>query len=299
MHLPAPQPFKLDIQWLQAQAFRWCEGEDGWYYGFVKGHLIKVCNSGDGIEFCSDGPEESLAADVRSYFRLDQDIEPVHDALRGVGLGELVDKYDGMRILRQDPWECLVAYICSQRNDIDGITKILNKLACRYGEPVTLGGVTCNSFPSPKRLAKVGKTTLEGVDLGLSRGSRIHEVAEHTTEGTLDLSALARWPHRQARGFLMSYEGIGPKIADCVCLFSLDKAEAFPVDTHIGKALEDRYGQTYRPGAKNAGLMRWVSEYFGEHAGYAGQLLFLEQRLGMTTPFGPTVMMSSGPTRRS
>ena len=278
MHLPARQPFKLDHQWLQAQAFRWCERDDGWYYGFVKGHLIKVRNSGDGIEFGSETPEESLAADVRSYFRLDQDITPIHEALRGVEdtMARLVDVHGGMRVLRQDPWECLVAYICSQNNKIERITAIVNKLAKCYGESRTLDGVTCNSFPSAERLAKVGKTEREGLELGLSRGSRIFEVAEHATEGVLDLSALARWPHQQARGFLMSYEGIGPKIADCVCLFALDKAEAFPVDTHIAKALE-RYGQTYTAGAKNAKLSAWAKETFGDHAGYAGQLLFLDQ----------------------
>ena len=276
--MPARQPFELDLLWLQAQAFRWSPPKDGWYYGFVKGHLIKVRNSGDGIEFRSEASEESLKSDVRSYFRLDQDIKLVHDALREVGMADLVDQYGGMRILRQDPWECLIAYICSQRNDIRGITRIVDKLANCYGEPITLEDVTRNSLPSPERLTAVGKTGLEGLELGLSRGSRIFEVARHITEGILDLSALARWPHPQARAFLMSYEGIGPKIADCVCLFALDKAEAFPVDTHIGRALKKRYGKTHTAGAENAGLLQWTRDKFGSNAGYAGQLLFLEQR---------------------
>ena len=148
--MPAPQPFKLDIQWLQAQAFRWCEGEDGWYYGFVKGHLIKVRDCGDGIEFRSDAPEESLAATVQHYFRLDQDITPVHEALRGVGdtMARLVDEYGGMRVLRQDPWECLVAYICSQNNKIERITQIVNDLAECYGEPLIPAVQSRQSHPS-------------------------------------------------------------------------------------------------------------------------------------------------------
>lgn len=277
MYLTARQPFELDLRWLQAQAFRWCEGTDGWYYGFVKGHLIKVRNCDGGIEFRSNPAEESLAADVRSYFRLDQDIAPVHDALREDDkLRGLVEQYGGMRILRPDPWECLIAYICSQNNKIEGITAIVDKLAKRYGEPLTLDGVTLHSFPSPGRLAAAGESKLKGMNLGLSRASRIHEVARHITEGVLDLNALARWPHPLARGFLMSYQDIGPKIADCVCLFALDKGEAFPVDTNIGKGLE-RYGKKYTPGAENAQLMQWVRDHFGEHAGYAGQLLFLDQ----------------------
>ena len=277
MYLTAPQPFKLDLLWLQAQAFRWCE-QDGWYYGFVAGHLIKVRNSPDGIEFRSNPAEESLAADVRAYFRLDQDIAPVHDKLRQDDkLRALVDRYEGMRILRQDPWECLVAYICSQNNSIERITEILNRLADCYGESHTLDGVTCNALPSPDHLAKVDERDLEGLRLGLSREKRIQAFARDVAGGELNLEALAGLPYRLVRGGLMSYEGIGPKIADCVCLFSLGMDEAFPIDRHIENGLKKHYEKSYTAGAKNARLYEWVRDHFGKHAGYAGQLLFLEQ----------------------
>ena len=279
MYLTARQPFELDLRWLQAQAFRWCEGTDGWYYGFVKGHLIKVRNRGDGIEFRSNPAEESLAAAVRYYFRLDQDIAAVHAALRRVDetMDRLVGEYRGMRILRQDPWECLIAYICSRNNKIERITDIVNTLAERYGECQTLDGVTWNASPSAERLAKVDEQELEPMRLGLSREKRILAFARDVAGRELDLEALTRLPYRLVRGGLMSYEGIGPKIADCVCLFSLGMDEAFPVDRHIENGLKKHYGKRYTAGAKNAGLMQWVRDRFGKHAGYAGQLLFLEQ----------------------
>ena len=278
LQLPAPQPFKLELRWLQAQAFRWCEGEDGWYYGFVKGHLIKVRNSGDGIEFHSEVAEESLKSDVECYFRLDQDIKQVHDALRRDDkLSGLVDEYGGMRILRQDPWECLVAYICSQNNSVKRITEIADKLAKCYGESQTFDGVTWNAFPSAERLAEVDENELEGLRLGLSREKRILAFARDVDGGNLDLDALTRLPYRLVRGGLMSYEGIGPKIADCVCLFSLGKDEAFPVDRHIENGLQAHYSMSYTAGAKNAKLFEWAKQKFGSNAGYAGQLLFLEQ----------------------
>ncbi len=286
MHLPAPQPFELDLRWLQAQAFRWCE-RDGWYYGFVGGRLIKVRNCEGGIEFRSKPAEESLAAAVRHYFRLDQDIAAVHNALREDDkLRGLVDEYGGMRILRQDPWECLVAYICSQNNSVKRITEIVNTLAECYGEPHTLDGVNCDSFPSAERLAKVDEQELEPMRLGLSREKRILAFARDVDGGSLDLEALTRLPYRLVRGGLMSYEGIGPKIADCVCLFSLGMDEAFPVDRHIENGLKEHYEQRYTAGAKNAQLMQWVRGQFGKHAGYAGQLLFLEQlsKADNTTP---------------
>ena len=281
MYLPAVQPFKLELRWLQAQAFRWTQPEeDEWYYGFVGGALIRVRQRDDGIEFESDVPEESLKPEVQRYFHLDQDIAPIHDALRGVDdrMARLVEQYGGMRILRQDPWECLVAYICSRNNRVKGITEIVERLADCYGTSLALGNVSLHAFPTPQRLAAVGPEALAGLAPGLSRGKRIHEVATHITDGHLDLTALARMRHQHARAVLMSYEGIGAKIADCVCLFALDSPEAFPVDGHIEEGLT-AYGKKHTAGAANAHLMEWVRKTFGANAGYAGQLLFLEQYL--------------------
>ena len=189
----------------------------------------------------------------------------------------LVDRYGAMRLLRQDPWECLISCICSQNNSIDRISGIVDLLANRYGDPLVLDGVRLNTFPSPKRLAEVGSAELDGLKLGLRHGNCIYELARAITEGDLDLAALFRLPYEQAKNRLMSYDGIGPKIADCVCLFSLDKPEAFPVDRHIAATLREQYGKKYTPGAQNTGLLEWARDYFGAHAGYAGQLLFYEQ----------------------
>ena len=278
MYLPATQPFKLELSWLRSQAFRWIEGE-GWYYGVVNRNLIRIRQSGDGIEFGGGGNEESIKPYVESYFRLNQDIRPVHEALLRVDnqMAKLVETYGAMRLLRQEPWECLVSYICSQNNNIDRIAVIVNVLADRFGDSLTLDGVRLNAFPPPQRLLDVGEAELNGLKLGLNRGGRIYAVARDIVEGELDLGALRCVPYAQAKGRLMSYDGIGPKIADCVCLFSLDKAEAFPVDRHIATALWEHYGKKYTSGAKNVGLMGWARAHFGPYAGYAGQLLFHEQ----------------------
>lgn len=278
MYLPATQPYKLELWWLRSQAFRWIERED-WYYGVVNGNPIRIRQSGDGVEFGGGGSEESIKPYVESYLRLNQDIRPVHEALLRVDnqMAKLVEQCGAMRLLRQDPWECLVSYICSQNNNIDRIAAMIDVLADRYGDLLTLDGVKLNAFPPPQRLLDVGEAELNGLKLGLNRGGRIYAVARDIVKGGLDLGALRRVPYAQAKGRLMSYDGIGPKIADCVCLFSLDKAEAFPVDRHIATALWEHYGKKYTSGAQNVGLMKWARAHFGPHAGYAGQLLFYEQ----------------------
>ena len=277
MYLPACQPFKLGLHWLQGQAFRWKECA-GWFYGFVGGKLIKVRQAKGGIEFHSKASEESLRAHVSNYFRLDQAITPVHDAMRHAGLGDLVDKHGGMRILCQDPWECLVSYACSGNNNVDGITKHIDKVAKHYGKCQTLDGVTLHSLPSPECLAEVDKEGLKGLRLGLKRADLIFKLANHVTECKLDLGALANSSYEQASERLMKYKGIGPKISACVCLFSLCKDEAYPLDTHIGRRSAHLSEEKYTPGGKNSGILAWAHEQFGDHAGYAGQLLFLEGR---------------------
>ena len=222
---------------------------------------------------------------MKHYFRLDEDITAVHDALRaadGEHMPKLIDRYGHIRVLQQDPWECLAAYICSATASVERIGIMIKTLADRYGEPLTLEGEKRHSFPSPQRLAKVDESELKGLRLGLEKAHTLHKVAEDITLGELDLDALSSAPLAEARARLRKYDGIGPKIADCVCLFSLGKDDAFPVDTRIGAALEMYYGKKHTPGAENVRLLKWAREKFGSNAGYAGQLLFLDQRSSLS-----------------
>lgn len=278
MYLSAPQPFRLECDWLNAQAFRWTE-RNGWFYGIVGGQLIRVRNAdGDRIEFEGKASPDA----VTRYFRLDQGIERVHAALIEADpehMPKLIKDYGYIRVLRQDPWECLVAYICSANASVDSIRGKLNKLADAYKDTRTLDGVSCHSIPSAEQLKKAGVEGIGKLKLGLPRIPRtLHEVATDVTTGKLDLAKLASLPHAEARKRLQKYDGIGPKIADCVCLFSLGKDDAFPVDANIGAALKRYYGKNYTPGAENVGLLEWARKTFGPNAGYAGQLLFLDQR---------------------
>ena len=265
MYLPAPPPFCLGADWLNAQAFRWTE-RGGWFYGIVGDQLIRVRNADGGIEFEGDAAPDA----VTRYFRLDQGIERVHAALTEADpehMPRLIKDYGYIRVLRQDPWECLVAYICSPLASIERIGSMVETLADKYGKP--LEGAERKSFPSPQQLAEVSEAALEDLGFGLSKGLTIHKVAHDAVAGDLNLNKLTQdhVSHAEARERLMCYDGIGDKIADCVCLFSLGHGGAFPVDRHIKAALA-RIG-------KDA---RWARTTFGDHAGYAGQLLFLDQR---------------------
>lgn len=273
------QPFDLAASLESGQSFRWIrepEGSDGWFFGVVQGNLIKIRQTGRGaVEFHSSQPVALTQHLLHSYFRLDDDTESIYQEIsRDATVKALVRRYRGLRLLRQEPWECLAAYICSANNNIRQISRIVETLAESFGNPVSLEGVTRYTFPTPERLAAAGLEELEGLRLGLRRGSSIYQAAREVAEGTLDLYALSEMPYPAALERLLRCAGVGPKVANCVLLFSLDKPEAFPIDRWIGRAL----GVQFDSDSELAEWAKLYQEEFGPYAGYAGQFLFHDMR---------------------
>lgn len=277
----AGQPLDLQISLRMGQAFRWQADSDGWFSGVVRGQFIQLRKVRDGrLEFqAAPGPDATAAAILRDYLRLDEDIAAIYADLanRDPKVAELVAKYRGLRILRQEPWECLVAYCCSAPNSVSQIRRLVGRLAEHYGEPIPLNGEVQHCFPTRERLAMVDESELRRLKFGL-HARRIALISREVANGSLNLDTLRKReiPCSEVRKCLKSYRGISDKIADCVSLFSLDKPEAFPIDRHIRSALT-----SYFPGGKtlsDAKLRDQALERFGRYAGYAGQFLFYEER---------------------
>ena len=256
---------------------------DGWYSGVLKQHLMHLRQTPDGIEYRAGGPDREIADvdlddQLRRYFRLDtDDIESIYVDLAGRDsqIGPLLERYRGVRLLRQEPWECLTSYICSARASVASITKNAEALAEEYGNPVAVAGETRRTFPAPEVLVQANESRLEELGLGF-KGPRVIAAARQVTDNLGELERLKEMPYPDAKRRLMEYDGIGPKIADCICLMALDKVEAFPVDRHIRRAVEDYVSS--EPKATDAVMVRWAQDHFGSYAGYAGQYFFLDQR---------------------
>ena len=277
----AGQPLDLKISLTMGQAFRWKKTSDGWFSGVVRGQHIHVHQVQDGLlEFRGQpGPDSALAAILKNYLRLDEDIAAIYADLskKDGKIAELIARYPGLRILRQEPWECLVSYICSANNKVEQIGRLVERISKKFGDPILLDGETRHSFPNPERLKQAGASEPEALNLGLQRHIKIHRAATEVVDGSLNLKALQQMPYAQARKRLKQCYGVGDKIADCVLLFSLDKPEAFPIDRHIGRALvkhcfPGRRDNQLRP------LQVQGQRHFGRYAGYAGQFLFYAQR---------------------
>ena len=294
----AGQPVDLEASLLGGQAHRW-RREGDWYSGVLGGNLVLIRQPfgfvRDGkpgrndIEFLSS-PESprQLAPKIHEYLRLDDDLEEIYaDIRKDANVDAQVKRYPGLRVLRQEPWECLVAYICSANSNIETIHRNMERISDEFGEPLVLhydnqdsGGpvkVKRNTFPKPVDLAEAGEAELRRLRLGF-RAPYVHQAAIAVAERRLDLDYLVAAPYEEAKAELMSLKGIGDKIADCIALMSLEKMEAFPIDVWVRRALAD----WYFPGEKtptNRVLLEWARGYFGRYAGYANQYLFHGRRL--------------------
>ena len=273
------QPFDLADILNGTQDFRWLPRQDGWHSGVLRGNLVHLRQAGQFLEYRA---EEDLTDLLTRYFRLDDDLDAARGELASVDgrMRELVGRYPNLRVLRQpDPWECMVAYICSARNRVAGIAGIVETIATHLGQPLTLGSEVRHTFPSPAVVFKAGEEKLAQMHLGLNRHVKVLAAAGRICNGELDLQHLAQsqMPYVQAKRELMECHGVGPKIADCIALFALDKPEAFPVDTWIRRAL-GTYFQV-REASTDPDLVKWAQNYLGRNAGFASQLLFRGHRL--------------------
>lgn len=275
------QPLDLDTTLACGQAFRWRKTEDGLWYGVVGSRLIELRTDG-AVLYWRTYPDGGRAL-VQDYLRLSDDVNSIYACLSDCDghMKSLIRRFHGLRLLRQDPTETLLSFICSAANSIGRISAAIEELARQYGELVCKKGNLCYyAFPTPQRLAAEPRSV---ASLGF-RGRNLRSVANQTIErGEGWLVGLLDAPYDQARAELLSIRGVGAKIADCVCLFSLDKDESVPVDTHVRQLAHRLFLPEMKAKSMTDGVYRQIVEAFREHygryAGWAQQFLFYEDLL--------------------
>ncbi len=279
MELNTEEPLDLAATLESGQAHRW-EREGQWYCGVVRGNVIKLRQTARCIEFRGGpSPEASLLALLQSYFRLDDDISAIYAEIgRDQKVADMIARFPGLRLLRIEPWECVVSFICSANSNLRRIHQSMERLADCYGAAIKLDGRTWHAFPTPAELGEAGEEGLRRLGLGF-RAPYVAQATRMVLEGRLDLAALDRMPYAEARDCLMECPGIGPKVADCICLFSLEKTEAFPVDVWVRRALAEWYFQG-RKVPPDRVLREWARDRFGRFGGYSQQYLFHGKRVG-------------------
>lgn len=253
------------------QAFRWREIDDEWQ-GTIGDRWVALWQDESGIHarcLVKPGNWNWLA----EYLCLDHDLAaivstfPDDEPLR-VATAEC----RGLRLLKQDPWECLASFICSSSKQIVQIRQIVANLCNRYGSELKSDSIQpWRTFPSAARLAECSEEELRECKMGY-RAPYIQGSAQMVDSGEIDLAALAAMDCATARRELMRLPGVGRKVADCVLLFAYGFQDAFPIDVWIGRGLRELYFPRRKPTRKR--LLAFTETHFGPYAGYAQQYLF-------------------------
>ena len=262
------------------QAFRWTPVGDAWE-GVVGGRWVCLRQSGETIS-AKCAADQSDWVWLEDHLQLHVDLDAVLGSFPDdIPLRSAVAACRGLRLLKQEPWECLASFICSSTKQIVQIRQIIALLSERFGGAIPSAHGLAHSFPSAAQIAGATEAELRACKLGF-RAPYLLETARRVASGELDLDALTAMPLAEAREHLESLPGVGRKVADCALLFGFGFSTAFPVDVWVLKALRQLYFPKRKP--RPARLRHFADTYFGPHAGYAQQYLFHAMRLGKLSP---------------
>ncbi|PLW80238.1 8-oxoguanine DNA glycosylase [Candidatus Woesearchaeota archaeon] len=208
---------------------------------------------------------------VKRFFRLDDDMEEIYAVISSDDfLKKAIEKYKGLRLIRQDPWECMVSYICSSASNIPKIQMNIENLSQFFGRPIACKEFSSYSFPDVKSISNF--ENIQQSKTGY-RARYIHEVNDIVSEEYFN--HLKKLDYDKSKSELVKLPGIGEKIADCICLFSLNHLEAFPIDTWIAKAMKKIYGLK---SDKYSDIVDFAINKWGKYAGYAQQYIYMKIR---------------------
>lgn len=263
------------------QCFRWNEQLDGSYIGVVGNNVIKVKKEGNEVFFKSVGTD-NLQELVTYYFDLNRDYEKIKQELSKIdeNMKKSVEFGKGIRILNQDIWETIISFIISANNNIPRIKGIIDRISKTYGNEITFEGQNYYTFPEASKLSKASVDDLRKLGLGF-RDVRVYETTKIIKEKQVDLEELSmEKDFEKVRNTLLTLPGVGPKVADCILLFSsLKRWEAFPVDVWVRRVMNELYIHNPEENkVKKDEIFKIAYEKFGNLAGIAQQYLFYWKR---------------------
>ena len=254
------------------QAFRW-EWQDQAWTGIIGSRWVRL-HPGPGSLTAETATTVADWHWLSHYLQLDVDLAQVLRTFPGdEPMRAAVAACRGLRLLRQNPWECLASFILSSTKQIVQIRQIVARLCECYGDPVPVvpGCRPAFSFPCPARLARATEAELRACKMGF-RAPYLLETARLIAGRQVELNRLRELPLESARADLMQLPGVGRKIADCVLLFACGFQAAFPVDVWVMTALRRLYFPHRRVSTRH--LHQFTAAHFGANAGYAQQYLF-------------------------
>lgn len=262
------------------QCFRWTKEADGSYTGVVKSGVLNVKCDSKKIYF-KGNLDCKIDEFVYRYFDFDRDYEKIKKNLSKIDehMKESIKYGEGIRILNQDLWETIISFIISANNNIPRIKNIIEKLSQKYGTKVEFNNKDYYLFPTPNQLQNVTVSEFRGLGLGF-RDIRLYETTQLVMKNEFNLNDLYKMNTPEAREKLFELSGVGPKVADCILLFSdLKRFDIFPIDVWVRRVMNDLYIKN--PDEKKVSkkmINELAFEKFGNMAGIAQEYLFYWRR---------------------
>ncbi len=245
------------------------------FEGVAYGRYIRIIQDEPDEVIIYNSTEEDYNNIWKKYFSLDMDYSHIRKKIgenfclaykeKDKVMPKAMKYAEGIRILRQEPWETVCSFIISQNNNIPRIKKIISEMSKKYGEPIKHGALTYYAFPTAEVLYRAGERAIFDLKTGF-RAKYIYDAAKRVSTGETSLEDILKMPSEEVEAELLKIKGVGPKVAACAMLFGFGKTEAFPIDVWIKRVL-----QKYYP----LGL---DIQALGEYAGIAQQYLFYYER---------------------
>lgn len=242
------------------QCFRMSEQADGWYRAIAGDKVLLIKPTDIPQEYEVRTSQEDWKGFWKEYFDLDRSYSDIRRDCSGkiMFIDSAVQFGKGLRVLNQDPWEMLITFIISQRKSMPAIATAVENICQMFGTDL---GDGIHAFPTPVQLASATETQLREASLGY-RAPYVLDAARKVASGCVDLASLADLDDDELQEALMSFVGVGPKVANCISLFGYGRSSSVPIDVWIARAIDEEC-QGDNP-----------FDQFGEDAGIVQQYVF-------------------------
>jgi N-glycosylase/DNA lyase len=256
------------------QVFLWKKDGTDWY----------GINGQDILKINKNGVIKSIRNSKTDFFRKNDNIQEIIKSIsKDKTVKKAVKEYEGLRIFKQDPFQCMISFIISSNSNIQKIKSSLEKITRKFGTKVKIEGKEFFVFPKPERICNASINEIKACGVGY-RSSFVKEAAKMVVSKKINFEHLEKCDYYETKKNICSVPGVGNKVADCIMLFSLNKLEAFPLDTWMIKILEKYYSKEFKIETKTITQKQYellhekIVNYFGPYCGYAQQFLFKMER---------------------
>lgn len=278
------KPFNLKYTLECGQCFRWIRYKENGnvventYLGVIKDRVIKI-NQNDGKLYIFSNDTNNLKEVVQDYFDLKEDYKAIEEEISTIdeNVNKAVKNTIGTRILNQYNFETLMSYIISANNNIPRIARSVNTIAEKYGKKVNFEDRDYYLFPSAEDLKDVSEEEFQRCGVGF-RARYLKHTVKDILDGKIDLKDIENIDTENAEKLLLSLQGVGPKVADCILLFSYSRKDVFPVDVWVKRVMENLY---FKKATSLKDISIYAKNNFGRYAGIVQQHLFYNIREGM------------------